>query len=65
MLCGADTQVRPYTNLINTTNPAIKCCNTSSIIDRCTQKDLAEVRRIIAVGRRGKAPNDPRMLDVT
>ena len=27
MLCGADTQVRPYTCYVNTTNPAIKCCN--------------------------------------
>ena len=29
------------------------------------KKDLAEVRRIIAVGRRGKAPNDPRTLDAS
>ena len=59
----ADTQVRPYTNYINTTSPASRCCSTRSIIERRTQKDLAEVRRIIAVGRRGKAPNDPRTLD--
>ncbi len=51
----ANTQVRPYTNYINTTTPPI----------RRIQKDLAEVRRIIAVGRRGKAPNDPRKLDAT
>ena len=33
MLCGADTQVRPYTNHINTTNPAIRRCNTSICMD--------------------------------
>ena len=29
----ADTQVRPYTNYINTTNPAIRRCNTSICMD--------------------------------
>ena len=36
----ADTQVRPYTNYINTTSSASRRCNTNSIIGRRTQKDL-------------------------
>ena len=55
----ADTQVRPYTNHINTTNPAIKCCNTSSIIDRRTQKDLARGPTNHSRGSKGQSPERP------
>ena len=53
------TQVRPYTNHINTTNPAIKCCNTSSIIDRRTQKDLARGPTNHSRGSEGQSPERP------
>ena len=55
----ADTQVRPYTNHINTTNPAIKCCNTSSIIDRRTQKDLARGPTNHSRGSEGQSSERP------
>ena len=55
----ADTQVHPYTNHINTTNPAIKCCNTSSIIDRRTQKDLARGPTNHSRGSEGQSSERP------
>ena len=47
----ADTQVRPYTNHINTTNPAIKCCNTSICMDlwscvHCVKAKRVTMRRV-------------------
>ena len=57
--CGETFDTAPYTNHINTTNSAIKCCNTSSIIDRRTQKDLARGPTNHSRGSEGQSPERP------
>ena len=47
----ADTQVRPYTNHINTKNPAIRRCNTSICMDswscvHCVKAKRVTMRRV-------------------
>ncbi len=56
---GADTQVRPYTSYVSTTVPLIKRCNTSSIIDRRTQKDLARGPTNHSRGSEGQSSERP------
>ena len=56
---GADLCVRPYTSYVSTTIPRIKRCNTSSIIDRRTQKDLARGPTNHSRGSEGQSPERP------
>ena len=47
----ADTQVRPYTNYINTTRSASRCCSTSICMDlwscvHCVKAKRVTMRRV-------------------
>ena len=59
LFCGRTCRSAPTRATSTRQNPAIKCCNTSSIIDRRTQKDLARGPTNHSRGSEGQSPERP------